>query len=383
MSKPLNVLQIVPRLTPDVDGVGDYALCLAQQLLPQGITAEFLVVRPSQRTPPAVDGFPVHRLGQHTLEGFLAQVPQGISTVLLHYSNYPYLLGKLDTPDWLAAGLDRLKQRGLRIVVMFHELPTLRYRGIRCPNWLQRRLSRRLAKLADQVITNNTAFQQVLNRWTSEPVVCVPNFSTVGEPKWLPPLRDRNRSLIVFGSSDRGRIYHPNTSTLQTVCQQLNIHTLYDIGRPVDWDASSLPPQVNVVKTGFLPAAALSQLLTDAIAGLFDYQRFPQNLAKSTVYAAYCAHGLLPICNRRSLPYQDGIRAGQHYLATPELQTLTQQTSDLTKSLQIIASSAHNQYRSRTLSTCTGMFADLLLPTALAAPSMPLLAPTAVHCPLP
>ena len=363
MPESFKLLQIVPRLAPDVDGVGDYALNLAHQFAAQRISSEFLVVRPSPRTPLNQQGFPVHRLEAETVEGVLTKVPNSVSTVLLQYSNYPYLRGKLDAPGWLATGLETLKQRGIRIVVMFHELPTLRYRGIRCPNLLQRRVSRRLAQLADRVVTNNAAFQQVLSRWASQPVVCQPNFSTVGEPRRIAPLRDRNRALIVFGSSDRGRIYQRDTAALQALCQQLGIHTLYDVGRPIDWDSTALESQVNVVRTGFLSAAAVSQLMVEAFAGLFDYQRFPHNLAKSTVYAAYCAHGLIPICNQRSLPAQDGIRPGQHYLSTPDLTKLVQQTTDLNKSLQIVASSAHNQYQTRTLTACTHAFADVLRST--------------------
>ena len=59
--------------------------------------------------------------------------------------------------------------------------------------------------------------------------------------------------------------------------------------------------------------------------GLFDYHRFPGNLAKSTVYAAYCAHGLLPICNQHSLIPQDGIFPNQHYLDSEALSHLYEQ----------------------------------------------------------
>ncbi|MEM8611202.1 MAG: hypothetical protein AAGF93_04210 [Cyanobacteria bacterium P01_H01_bin.105] len=178
-----------------------------------------MVFRPNPRLQPKLDQFAVHRLNHHTAQGLVNQVTENISTIFLQYSNYPYLLGKLDTPMWLVDALKILKQRGLRIVVMFHELPTLRYKQIRCPNFVQRRVSRGA-------------------EWTESPIHCVPNFSTIGELGKVPPLPERQRSLIVFGSSDRTRVYRHNTQTINQVCQLLKIDTLYDIGRPKDtgWD---------------------------------------------------------------------------------------------------------------------------------------------------
>ncbi|NEQ53625.1 MAG: glycosyltransferase family 4 protein [Leptolyngbya sp. SIO3F4] len=352
----IRILQIVPRMFPDVDGVGDYALQLAHELCDRNqIRSDFLVFRPSCRLQSQVDGFTVHRLDLHTIQGLVDQVPKNISTIFLQYSNYPYLQGKLDTPMWLVDALKVLKQRGIRIVVMFHELPTLRYKWLRCPNFVQRRVSRGLAKVADVVVTNNTAFQQKLTQWTRSPVHCVPNFSTIGEVTDVKPLSERKRSLVVFGSSDRTRVYRNNTETLNHLCQTLEIDTLYDVGRPVDWDDQGL--DVNVVRTGFLSAADVSELMAESMAGVFDYRRFPQNLAKSTVYAAYCSHGLLPICNGNGLKPQDDIVANHHYLVTSTLQEFAQPSS-----LQAIADNAYAHYRTRTLAECARKFAEVINP---------------------
>ena len=355
-AQPTRILQIVPRMFPDVDGVGDYALQLARELCDRNqIRSDFLVFRPSRRLQPQVDGFVVHRLDNHTVNGLVDQVPENISTIFLQYSNYPYLLGKLDTPMWLVNALKVLKQRGKRIVVMFHELPTLRYKQIRCPNVVQRRVSRSLAAVADVVVTNNTAFQQTLAQWAQSSVHCVPNFSTIGELADVTPLSARKRSLVVFGSSDRTRVYRNNTEMLNHICQTLEIDTLYDVGRPADWDHQGL--NVNVVKTGFLSATEVSKLMAESMAGVFDYRRFPRNLAKSTVYAAYCSHGLLPICNGHGLKPQDDIVANHHYLVTSTLREFTQPSS-----LQAIADNAYIHYRTRTLAQCTSRFAEVINP---------------------
>lgn len=363
--QPPKILQIVPRLPPDIDGVGDYALQIAQQLRDRyQILSEFLVFRPSDRTKDRLDTFFVHRLDTHSVEGLLGQIPPDISTVVLQYSNYPYLLGKLDAPYWLIPAMKALKQRQIRVVVMFHELPTLKYRRICIPSPLQQRVSYGLTQIADAVMTNNVAFQHTLSNWAKAPVHRVLNFSTVGEPSQVKPLSDRDRILIIFGSTDRGRIYRSNRDGVRQICQQLDIHTLYDIGRPVDWDADSLGNDIKVIQAGFMSASEVSDLMATAYAGIFDYQRFPNNLAKSTVYAAYAAHGMLPICNLRPLRPQDGIIPNQHYIDTT---TLLQQADDLATrddKLQTIASNAYAQYRTHTLAGCAKEFATIIQPAA-------------------
>ena len=364
MRSPTKILQIVPRLSPDVDGVGDYALQLARQLRDRHqILSDFLVFRPSSPQSFEIEDFSAHPLTDNTAEAILTNISPDIDTILLQYSNYPYLLGKLDRPAHLVKALKTLKHRQVRTVVMFHELPTLRYRGINLPNPIQRKVSYQLAQVADVVITNNTAFKKTLSSWVNSSVHCIPNFSTIGEPRHIPLLKERDRSLMIFGSSDRSRIYHKNISRIKGICQQLNIQTLFDVGRPIPWDSASLKTEVNVIKMGFLNPSELSQLMLQTFAGLFDYHRFPYNLAKSTVYAAYCAHGILPICNQHSLIPQDGIFANQHYLDSKALSCLFEQSPDMLASLQTVANNAHAQYITHTLCHCADIFASCLQPT--------------------
>ncbi len=51
---------------------------------------------------------------------------------------------------------------------------------------------------------------------------------------------------------------------------------------------------------GALPAAAASAVLLRSYAGFLGYPA--AFLAKSTVFAAYCAHGLVPVCAWRQRP---------------------------------------------------------------------------------
>ncbi len=354
------ILQIVPRIAPDMDGVGEYAMRLAQRLKANHqIDSAFLVVRPSDKTQSVVDGFDTYSLRTHTVEALLDAVPSDVSTVVLQYSNYPYLQGKLDAPMWLGVAMRALKERGILTVVMFHELPTLKYGVVHVSNPMQSRLSRDLAKNTDIVITNNEAFQSTLANWTPKPVRLIPNFATIREPDTVLPLEKRDRALIVFGSTDRRRVYQSNLRLLREICEQLNIHTLYDVGHLLDWPTSSLGPNVQVEKTGILPDKDVSALMSRCIAGIFDYHRFPRNLSKSSVYAAYCAHGLLPVCNGRFLQPQDGIVANQQYVDTFTLHARSQQPM-ADNWLSTIASNAHALYLTRSLDRCAEKYAAIV-----------------------
>jgi hypothetical protein len=51
---------------------------------------------------------------------------------------------------------------------------------------------------------------------------------------------------------------------------------------------------VPVRASGVLPAVEVSDLLLGSVAGFLAYP--PAFLPKSTIFAAYCAHGVLPVC---------------------------------------------------------------------------------------
>jgi len=66
------------------------------------------------------------------------------------------------------------------------------------------------------------------------------------------------------------------------------------------------------IKTlGLLPEREVSEIMGTSLAGFLDYD--PDELGKSTIFAAYCAHGLLPINSKTSEEIHDGLKAGEHY----------------------------------------------------------------------
>lgn len=352
----MNIVQIVPRLPPYTDGVGDYSIRLANQLLKgHGIATQFLVVKQGIKTEPLINGFPATGIPAPTPEAFLSVLPKDIEVILLQYSNYPYLAGKLDAPWWLLTGLQAaMKQRSIKLVVMFHELPTLKFKNLNFLNPIQSMVSYCLAQIATKVLTNNSRFQRTLSQWIKRPVTCIPNFSTIAEPDCVLPLTQRQRRMIVFGGSDRHRVYKNCFKELLYSCQVLEIEEIYDVGKPLNLHPSDFKG-VRLVEMGFQPAQVVSQLMLNSWAGFLDYSRFPGALCKSTVFAAFCAHGLIPICSCYESSEANGLEMNQHYLVPDQLKDVN------LMQLQTVADNANKWYNIHNLTESAKVFASSIL----------------------
>lgn len=351
------ILQIVPRLPPYSDGVGDYARLLAKQLSSaHTLDTEFVTFRPGTKTPAEVDGFPTHRLFNHSAEALLDLVPDTIDGILLHYSNYPYLQSKLDAPFWLVDALKKLQARQqCPLVVMYHELPTLKWKKLRLLNPIQSRVSKQLSQIASAVFTDSHHFKVHLEKWSAAPITCIPDFSTIGEPQptQIRPLKHRQRRLVIFGGSDRVRAY-AHFDTLLKTCQALNITEICDIGTPQNLAAEQFG-DITFTEMGFQPAETVQESLLDSVAGLMDYSRFPGDLGKSSVFAAFCAHGLMPICTTYNPSEPDGIFADKQYaIAGSHLSSWSDDQC------QVIAQQAKDWYSQHSLDINAQCFASAL-----------------------
>src|SRR5262245_52331834 len=122
----MEIIQIVPRLPPAINGLGDYAFLLARELrATHDIHSHFIVCDPDLESTGSLDGFPVRCVAARTasdmvdlLEGML----RSDATALLHYVGYGY--ADRGCPFWLVQGLEQWRRRGggRRLVTMFHEL---------------------------------------------------------------------------------------------------------------------------------------------------------------------------------------------------------------------------------------------------------------------
>jgi hypothetical protein len=290
------VVQIVPQLPPPPEGVGSFALTLAEALAAphgiDGIASRFLVTSPAWS--PGRDG--AVKVTDATPEALLdALAGAAASTVLLHYANYGY--EARGCPSWLIDGLAQWKRRSRgRLVTVFHEVHAMGPPW-RSSFWLspvQRRLAASLARLSDGMATSMRLYRRILHRWVpGREIHVLPVFSTVGEAPTAAPLAGRERRMILFGGpGNRARAYRELRAQIAQACRALDIEEICDIGPDSGEPAVGLP--VPVRRLGPLPEAEVSALLARSLAGFIGYPA--PFLPKSTIFAAYCAHGMLPVC---------------------------------------------------------------------------------------
>jgi hypothetical protein len=360
----MQIIQIVSRLPPAIDGVGDYAYLLAKQLRAKhDIHTVFVVCDPrplkiksddhstsfqpqpsaqneeenagilnhgtQSVAPPTtgrglrnnLDGFPICQLKEQSA-GELLQLllePQMPGTLLLQYVGYGYQ--KRGCPLWLLHGLLAWKNQSQKLhrthhlLTMFHEL------NASGPVWsspfwtapVQKWIAKSLSRLGNHSFTNLNIYAGILQKSTGHDradFTVLPVFSNLGEPKFLPAWDERQPKMIVFGSAGwRQKIYSECRNSLEKACQTLQLNEIVDIGAPVDIPDFSVP----VSRRGVLQSTEASREMSNARAGFFAY---PINcLGKSGIFAAYAAHGLAPVTYEQSdTVNDDGLSLNNHFI---------------------------------------------------------------------
>jgi len=273
----VRVLQLLPRPPESDEALGAFALALASGLEVHGIHSDFV----------AACG--------HTAAGLEEQLRgpgAAPRAVLVHYVNYAY--EPRGVPTALVATLESWRRAAhTRLVTLFHEVhasgPPWRSSFWLAP--LQRRLAARLLHASDGAVTSQPAYRELLRRLGGDALV-LPVFSTCGEPERVPAFESRRASVVVFGSAgNRARVYGSFRDGLAWAVRMLHAELVHDIGVPIP-----LPKSVDgvpVVGLGRLEADELSQRLLVARGGVLAHG--PDFLHKSTTYAAYAAHGVVPV----------------------------------------------------------------------------------------
>jgi len=233
-------------------------------------------------------------------------------TVLLQYSGYGF--ARRGAPIWLLRALETRRHDIKRLGIYFHELHAFG------PPWrssfwlspLQRHIASRLAKLSDFWMTNREGSAQWLSKFSGEkPHVVLPVFSNVGESLSRPEVRFPR--IVVFGSpSLRQKTYQVVGDKLYAWARQASLE-VHDIGAPiVDAQLAETMSANGVIQHGLLDENEVGNLMDKAKFGLLAYP--VHVIAKSGVFAAYCAHGICPILLSDSYEATDGVVAARHYL---------------------------------------------------------------------
>ncbi|CAN5411256.1 hypothetical protein BH20VER3_BH20VER3_10130 [soil metagenome] len=309
MSSGGRLVQIVPHAPGEAGGVGDFARQLAGRLQElHGITSVFLSAAPinSSRT---ADGFEV----LSPLRDVFGKIDSSLA-FLLHYVNYGY--HPQGVPIWLPALLRRMqKSRGKRLLTVFHELyaaGSWRQSAF----WLrpvQKHLVRVIARLsAVSMVTNETHRAQLRQLARGAHIIVQPVPSNFGEPSISSAElagRDPHRWVICGGSELIERslaTFRRNATFIPTAYSPRELLVVGGADRKTI--RASLAA-IRDMRTHYYPhveARVATQILSSCTFAWIDYfhdAKVPlATILKSTVFAAYCAHGVIPVFPHNGSP---------------------------------------------------------------------------------
>jgi len=323
------LIQVVPRLLPGRCGISDHAVTLASELKTSyGISAAFVVLNSDERSDLP---YPTLRCApDQLLNACVALSGSSSAAMLVHLSGYGYAAN--GAPTLLADALEQVRADSrFPIAVFFHELFAggMPWTSAFWYAWRQKKAYRRIAEVCDLAVTNAHVFADWLERemalssvrqsisLSASAVQCLPVFSLAGEPEHLAGIAQRDRVMAVFGLAGTRQRAYRELPGLGDLLDQLGIQKILDIGPECE-----APCQVNGIplkRMGVLAATEIDRLLSQIA---FGYLAYPPNcLAKSGVFAAYSAHGVIPVIARDFQKEFDGLRDGVHLLSPQTART--------------------------------------------------------------
>jgi hypothetical protein len=309
------LIQIVPRLTPVRCGVSDGALLLAHEFEAAfGIKTAFVVLNSNERCDLP---YPViHCAPSRLLEACLSLSEGRPGSLLVHLSGYGYSAD--GAPKLLADALADVRANGhFRIAVIFHELfaTGMPWRSAFWHSRRQRAAVRRIAEECDLLVTNTRFHADWLEREpvkrSAIPVQLLPAFSQVGEAQQLTPIALRNRAMVVFGLPGTRQRSYKELAPRADMLKVLGIKEILDIG-----PEAGVPSELNGVpvrQIGALAPTDIDSRLSQTMFGFLSYH--PLHLAKSGVFASYCAHGTIPVVASTFPGEIDGLEDGVNVLS--------------------------------------------------------------------
>ncbi len=348
MNNRRRLLQIIPRAPDDCGGVGDYALQLAGRLRESyDIESTFVSAAPATSSSTAEN---------FELLSPLRTVSKTIDApgaLLLHYVNYGY--NPRGIPSRLPTVLRRLTNAGgARLVTIFHELYAAgSWR--RSAFWLgplQKQIARSIADLSDAAIVSNETQGAQLERLAPGTRVSVqPVMSNFGEPALTRADlagRDPHRWVICGGTELIQRSLHSMLQNIAHIPQPYSPRELAVVGGTDSSEIRSLLDRLPDIKTSYHPRVdrgSAAEVLSNAAFAWLDYFHQPgvatATILKSTVFAAYCAHGVIPVFPHAGSP----IALGADRLPGPFFVTESDQSLPSEKERIDIALSHYDWYR--------------------------------------
>lgn len=309
-----NIVHIAPTLPPSVNGLGDFCYILADNLERMGYRHNsFLVRNKPPGVGPNVIPFEVNDFEQRLMR-------TGAEVVILHYVNYAY--SRVGLPFYIVSALKTYKKRtGSRIVVFFHELYASSNSMLRLPFYtsnLQKKLVRELCLVSDSVLTSCSTYVERLEKVNPDlklAIECTGVFSNIPDYLYNSSHQKEAGTLVVFGSTARRNGVY-SSAGFAPMLNQLGITKVYDIG-PGSIELSYPGVDVNIL--GSLGNEHIAHYLNKAWYGALNY--VPGLLAKSGIFSAYTAFGVIPVNMRESQgPLNDGLIEGVNYFSSDSIE---------------------------------------------------------------
>ncbi len=302
-------------------GVSDFALSVAGELESAfGIQTAFAVLNSQERC--AIRYPIVYCMPGEVLDACVSLSKGGPAALLVHLSGYGY--SQDGAPADLANAIVGVSASGrFRITVLFHELFAwgMPWRSAFWHSRRQREVLRRIASSCDLLVTSTQPslawLEKVPNKRSAVPVQLLPIFSQVGEPHEPVLFAQRQPVGVVFGLATTRQRAYKEMAGLGSMLRDLGIEELWDIGPEIATprELSGIPIRF----LGVLPAEQVSERLSQARFGFLPF--FSAWLTKSTVLAAYCAHGTIPVLARNLSGEIAGLRDGLQLLSPQSVNT--------------------------------------------------------------
>jgi hypothetical protein len=302
-------------MTPAWCGVSDGALLLAGELEAAfGIKTAIAVLNSNEPYDSRLRM--IHCAPAQLLQGCLSLSENQPGHLLVHLSGYGY--SPDGAPTLLAEALENVRADGrFRIAVFFHELfaTGMPWKSAFWHSRRQKRVVCRIAEVCDLPITNARRSVDWLERETvrqsASPIQYLPVFSQAGEAQQHVPLADRDPVMAVFGLGGTRRRAYRELSSMGNMLHLLGIREILDIGP--EFEAPREAGEIPVRRMGVLPAADIAAQFSRTAFGFLSYA--PHSLAKSGVFAGYCANGVIPVIARHFAEEFDGLKDGVHVVS--------------------------------------------------------------------
>jgi hypothetical protein len=140
----------------------------------------------------------------------------------------------------------------------------------------------------------------------------MPVLSNVGEPGCGLIPGARAASAVVFGLAGvENRLFGSYRPEVERIAVTMGIKKILDIGPRRSPTPTSLAG-VPLISMGCVSPLAVSETLQHARFGFVAYP--VEVLAKSSVFASYAAHGVIPIVLSQEAGPFDGLQAGRHFI---------------------------------------------------------------------